>query len=223
MDGSTRAAPSGDQITISDLIRSRCTDLNLTDAELVRRAGYRNTSKGLRRLQQLRTGDLNAIASLLAGLAGALELSPEAIKAAVAVTRRQLRMEEEATWRAAFVPHAIIVCERSRPEPLFVAFVIGVDRLIRIEFASASAPVSYVAQALAEIKKRLAAWKSEVLPAFGRPTGLIINYTPDWSVEFDLDGRPLGAFDEARRPGTIQMSFGRRPITGQELGAILAE
>ena len=28
------------------------------------------------------------------------------------------------------------------------------------------------------------------VPAFGRPTGFIVNYTPDRAVRFDLDGNP---------------------------------
>ena len=45
-------------------------------------------------------------------------------------------------------PHAIIICERRRPEPLFVAGLIGVDRLLRVDFATGSKPATYASQAL---------------------------------------------------------------------------
>jgi hypothetical protein len=40
----------------------------------------------------------------------------------------------EAAWRAAFRPHAVIMTDRERPEPLFVAAIIGVNVLLRVDF-----------------------------------------------------------------------------------------
>ena len=43
-------------LAIQLLITSRCRELRLGRAELVRRCGYKNVSKGLRRLEQLYVG-----------------------------------------------------------------------------------------------------------------------------------------------------------------------
>jgi hypothetical protein len=45
-------------LPIRTLIEARSQDLALTRADLVRRAGYKNIDKGLRRLEALMTGDL---------------------------------------------------------------------------------------------------------------------------------------------------------------------
>jgi hypothetical protein len=58
-------------------------------------------------------------------------------------TRRQIEQamnrvaeEEEAAWRASFKPHAIIRTERNRPEPIFGAAMMDVERLLRVDFDS---------------------------------------------------------------------------------------
>ena len=52
------AEPDSSPQPIRTLIETRFQDLALTPAKLVRRAGYRNIDKGLRRLEALMTGDL---------------------------------------------------------------------------------------------------------------------------------------------------------------------
>jgi hypothetical protein len=53
---------------IEKLIIERCRELGLSRRELVERCGYKNVSKGLRRLEQVYTGDLEKAVSLLRGL-----------------------------------------------------------------------------------------------------------------------------------------------------------
>ena len=65
------------QLAIETLIVERCAVLKLRRSELVRRAGFKNVTKGLRRLDQLLGGYLKPTASLIAGLPAALELPPE--------------------------------------------------------------------------------------------------------------------------------------------------
>ena len=91
-------------------------------------------SKGLRRLEHLCEGDFKGTTALIQALPDALGVSAEVVKEAVEETQRYLRETEEAAWRAAFKPHAIIITDRQRPQPLFVAFFIGVERLVRIDF-----------------------------------------------------------------------------------------
>ena len=51
-------------LAIEALVRRRCDELGLNPPELVRRCGYQNVSKGLRRLEQLRAGDFKKSAGL---------------------------------------------------------------------------------------------------------------------------------------------------------------
>jgi hypothetical protein len=56
-------------LAIQVLIDERSRELGLSRSELVQRCGYKNISKGIRRLDELYAGDLQRTAHLLAGLA----------------------------------------------------------------------------------------------------------------------------------------------------------
>ena len=59
------------------------------------------------------------------------------------------------------------------------------------------------------------------LPTFGRPVGVIVNYTPDNAVRFDLSGQPIEVLDHAHRIGEAQFFFKGmgRPLSRDELDA----
>ena len=61
-------------LPLSILIRKRCQDLGLSRSELVLRCGYKNISKGLRRLDQVYVGEFERAGALLARLPDALDL-----------------------------------------------------------------------------------------------------------------------------------------------------
>ena len=58
------------------------------------------------------------------------------------------------------------------------------------------------------------------LPAFGKVTGLVVNYSPDYAVRFDLDGNVVEAFERAFRIGHASFSLGGRKLSRGELDAI---
>ena len=147
-------------------------------------------------------------------------MPPEKVQQAVEDTRRYLHEEKEAAWRAAFVPHAIIITERDRPTQIFVAFFIGINRLLRVDFEQDTSPETFVAQALAGVRKKLAEWKSRALPTFGRPLGVVVNYSPDHAIHYDLKGNEIEVFDKAYRLGEISFSISRRPVTEREVQAV---
>ena len=148
--------------------------------------------------------------------------SSEVVGQAVEETQRYLRDTEEAAWRAAFKPHAVIVTDRARPEPLFVAFFIGVNRLVRVDFDLTQRPVTFLRQALDGVREKLSEWRGDRLPAFGKPMGVIINYSPDRAVRFDLTGKPIAIFDKAHRLGRASFSIGGRAVTEGELAAVFS-
>lgn len=59
-------------LPIRDLIIQRCRELGLRRGELVQRCGYKNVSKGIRRLEQIFAGQLEPAVTLLHRPRGAL-------------------------------------------------------------------------------------------------------------------------------------------------------
>ena len=57
----------------------------------------------------------------------------------------------------------------------------------------------------------LAGWKSHAIPTFGRPIGVVVNYSPDYAIHYDLRGNEIELLDRAYRLGEISFSLsGRR-------------
>jgi len=162
---------------------------------------------------------------LIRALPDAVNMPGHLIETAVAETRHELReyalriaQEEEKAWRAAFVPHAVILTDRTRPEPIFVAAFTGVERLLRVDFDLAAGRASYINQALNGVRLKLAEFKPEVaripeeLPAFGRPIGVVVNYSPDRAVRFDLDGNAVEILQRAYLISQAYLSHCKRLI-----------
>lgn len=206
-------------LPIESLIQTRSNELRLTRRDLVRKAGYSNTAKGLRRLDELYSGYFQGARGLIQALPAALDLPETTINQVIEESRRQIAEAKESAWRTAFVPHAIILTEKSRPEPLFVASLIGINQLKRVDFETSDNPVLFIDQALAGLQKKLERWKGQI-PCFGKPTGIIINYTPDKAIQFDLNGRPVEIFDAAYRLGQASLSIRGREFSSNELGAV---
>jgi hypothetical protein len=110
-----------------------------------------------------------------------------------------------------FQPHAVILTERTVPQPIFVAAIIGVERLLRVDFDLDGERESYIKKVLEEVERRLAKWNG-MIPAFGRPTGLIVNYAPNFGVRFDLRGTPQEIFGEAYRIAQTYLLLKERSI-----------
>ncbi len=65
---------SDDPLPITALISNRCDELGLRPAEVVRRCGYKNISKGVRRLESVTQGDFKGNDALIQALPAALEV-----------------------------------------------------------------------------------------------------------------------------------------------------
>ncbi len=209
-----------DELPIATLVSGRCKELSLRPVELIRRCGYKNVSKGLRRLEHFCQGNFTGSDTLIRTLPAALDVPDEAVRNAVEDTQRQIHEAKEAAWRAAFVPHAVILTESERPTQLFVAIFIGIERLRRVNFDLSESPVTFIQQALDGLRHKLQRWKSDQIPTFGRPTGIIINYSPDYAVLFDLEGNAVDVLDRAYRLGEATFSISKRPVSRGELDAI---
>jgi hypothetical protein len=143
------------------LIDERRRELRVSRSELARRCGYKNVSKGIRRLDELYAGDLHRTTHLLVGLAIALELSPDIVERALKDTNQQLEKravraaaEAEAACRAAFKPHGILLGTQERPSQIFIFAVTGgAERWLKIPLDFSHPPVTYAEQALAVVRK----------------------------------------------------------------------
>jgi hypothetical protein len=210
-------------LAIAALIRSRMAKLGLSRGEFAKRLGYKNVAKGIRRIDVLCDGDLEGTKHFLDVLPQALETSAEAVKLALEQTVRELELAEkqeaeahDKIWRENFCPHAIILTERTVPSPIFVAAIIGVEKLLRIDLDATQGPVSFVRQVLARLP--------DAVPAFGKPIGFVINYSPDHAVRFASNGQPIAILDKAVRPGTaVLLRLGGRPVTAEALGVLFGK
>src|ERR1700730_8585934 len=173
-------------------------------------------------MESLCDGDLEGTIHFLDVLPQALEISAETVKRALDQTVREIDLaakhEGEARdkiWRENFCPHAIILTERTVPSPIFVAAMIGVEKLLRIDLDATQGPVSFVRQVLDRLP--------EGVPAFGKPIGFVINYSPDKAVRFDPNGQPIAILDKAVCPGTAVLRLGGRPIPAEALGLVFGK
>jgi len=153
-------------LPIDELISSRSNELGIGPVDVVRRCGYKNIAKGLRRLEDLRRGDIQRARALISGLPRALGVPVEVVEKAVEDTARQLLDADEA-WRASFKPHAIILTDRKIPQPIFVTAMIGVGELLRIDFPLLASSQMYPDLAIDGIRNKLARWNHEFNPRKG--------------------------------------------------------
>ena len=129
------------QLPIAKLITKRQADLHITAGELIKRAGYRSTNGGLRRLSDLCGGDLSPRTRFLVdALPAALDLPAAEVQEAVQATLDQIaevqraRAEaEDQAYRANFRPHVLWVTENSRPSSITMAAFYGIERLLRFD------------------------------------------------------------------------------------------
>jgi hypothetical protein len=203
-------------LAIAALVRSRM-------AEFVKRLGYKNIAKGIRRIDVLCDGDLEGTKHFLDVLPQALETSAETVKLALEQTVREIELAEkqeaearDKIWRENFCPHAIILTERTVPSPIFMAAMIGVEKLLRIDLDLSQGPVSFVRHVLDRLPDQV--------PTFGKPIGFVINHSPDRAVRFDSNGRPIAILDKAARPGTaVLLRLGGQPIPAEALRVLFGK
>lgn len=193
-----------DLLPIQILVISRTKALGLSRRELALRTGYKNVTKAIRRLEALMRGDLASSRGLIEALPGALDITPREVADAVERSWQYLKEMDEAEWRAGFVPHAVVLTERKIPQPIFVVAIVGVERLLKASFDLSAPEHEIPARALAAVRKHLAQW-SYPIPSFGKPTGYVVNYTPDRAERYALDGTLVERLPRAVRLGNASI------------------
>jgi hypothetical protein len=66
------------------------------------------------------------------------------------------------------------------------------------------------------VRRRLAGWRSDQLPAFGRPTGVVVNYGPDRAVAFDMAGEPRAVIARAQQVCRVELTVAGRPAHARQ-------
>ncbi len=195
-----------------DFIDNRLNELGVRRGELARRCGYRNISKGVRRIDQVCGGDLGSRSAkiILEALPAALEINVETVKSGVEATIKVLEREDadrEAAWRAAFKPTAYLLGTERRPSQIFIFGITGgPERWLRIPLDLAQPPVTFASQALAVVEK------TPVVPFFGPTTGFVISFTPDHAVRFNPKGAAVEILNRAYAPGQVELFIGKTKL-----------
>lgn len=185
------------QLTLGTLVTHRVAVLGLSDAQLAERLHIRNPNKARDFHARLEAEDMRGMEHMRRPLAQALGLTPAHIDQAIAASRAARQARQEADWRTAFVPHAVLDTARPIPQPVFAAAVSGADKKLRMDLPHDRPALGWpalVARAL-----------PPGLPGYGRVTGFFINWTPDAATRFDRTGTPLEKLDHAVRRGVSTM------------------
>jgi hypothetical protein len=178
---------------LAALIETRMQQLALDRAALGFRLGYRNPAKAAGRVYALCDGHIASTKSKTAlhRLPAAIEVPAEVVEHAVKATasflaelkwqqdekRRIARETEDAEWRAAFIPHAIILGERKIPTSITMCVISGgPERWLNIELDLSEPSSTFVQQALAALPSKLHLGKDGRLtvPFFGYALGFIV-------------------------------------------------
>jgi hypothetical protein len=174
-------------LPIELLISRRLAEHGIRPLDLVRKCGYANLAKGLRRLEEVYTGNLARAAHLIEALPTSLDLPADQVREAVQKSLELIRADEQAAWRAAFRPHAVIATEHSVPRPIFAGVAMGIKRQKQIDFDASLPTAAIHAFVQEEIVRRLAMWNG-VIATFGKAMGYTINWRADLAERFDLQG-----------------------------------
>ena len=181
------------ELSLDQLIHQRMQELGIGRAELARRMGKANIAKGCRRIDEICGGHVEMAKSLRVELSKGLEVEVGMIDKAIEVTRAQQIAAEDRAYRESFKPHAVILTKQQVPSQITLNAMTGGSRHRIIPFKEGSSPKTYAAQAREALPN--------VVPFFGRPTGYVVNCTPDFALAFNKEGRMVGRLDRAFRVG----------------------
>jgi hypothetical protein len=106
-----------------------------------------------------------------------------------------------------FVPHAIIICENRIPSPIFVAAMLGVEKLLRIDFPETVNADYYVQFALEAMHARIQQYGGSTIPAFGKPVAIVVNFSEKSATRYDLNGRAVEQLSAVQTLGQASISL----------------
>ena len=201
------------ELSIARLIRKRTQDLGITRGELARRMGYANIAKGCRRIDQVCHGQVETAVRMRDALVRGLGVDVEVVDKAIERTRAEVIAAEEKAYRESFRPHAVILTERKIPSQITFYAMTGGARHRIIPMKEGSSPETFEQQA----RKGL----PDVVLFLGRPTGYVVNYTPEYAEMFNKEGRLVQRLDRAFRVGQSSVIVGGKEVGERTWASLL--
>lgn len=202
------------------LIERRRKELGLRKGELAVRCGCINPEQGIRWIDAIGQGqtDHPRAQEIMKEIPRALRIDQAEFDQALALTHKQIEereqkeeAEREAALRAAFRPHGYLLPERSAPSQIVICGLCGgPEKFLRIELDLSQSSITFARQAVEFAKQ------NPTVLFFGKVQALIVNYSPDFAVRFDLDGSPIETLDRAYAPGRIELTSRGKDV-GPEL------
>jgi hypothetical protein len=173
---------------LQTLVHEAMQTQRLTRAQLAGRMGYKNISKGLRRLDAL-LHELQGSEGLLQSLKEALSIPDAQLREAVLQLQEQLNAEE----RACFEPIIQVVPTRT-PSPIFVAALVPGLLNIPVPDDLLSLPADEEFSVVCDLyRKHRETWK----PWWAGGKGAIYHRNYDERFEFDEDCRLVKVHDHS--------------------------
>ena len=201
------------ELSLVQLIRERMQDLGITRGELARHMGYANIAKGCRRLDQICARDVKMAENLRIQLAQGLEVDAGVIDESIEFTRSKQISAEDKAYRESFKPHAVILTEYKIPTQITFYAMTGGSRHRMIPMKEGSSPETFATQARDA--------PPDVVPFLGASTGYVVNYTPDFALEFNKEGRLIGRHHRAFRVGQSSVVVGGKEVGEGTMSALL--
>jgi hypothetical protein len=228
---SIQARFNEDTYPIGRLIVDRASALGLSRSDLVRRLQYQDIGKGHKALSAaLATGRTPPL--IAANLADALETEQTLVDAVMAATTLQQQDEyrarsltRETAYRARFQPHLRTETERVRPEPLFIAALIGTARLRHVELSDEAWSASgdernwLIGRVIRGHYREHGGWVPSYGPIVGYTLATMAGYRVDFGFPYDRDGNPAGPMQAVDRLDEALLGTKRR---GARLTGILS-
>ena len=191
---------------------------------IVKKLGYKNLNKGLRRLEHLiQTGQCPD--SLREKLPTVLGIDPSAIEEAFEATLAQQRVDEEKDRRTredyerkTFRPHLWVKHELQNPPVGSICIVafIGIEHWKIITLPEDIASLKWSDQRMTIIEKIREHQSQECVNTniFGKVTGYLYRKTYNDSYLFNIDGTLLQKYKSRIRKPEIYLKIGKKEIRG---------
>jgi hypothetical protein len=202
-------------MNINELINTYLADNKENKIDLVKKMGYKNIAKGLRRLESCLT-QARVNNNFLNQLAHVTALDIKVIEEALSITQNEIRQKEIENLKINFKPHIKINHELKRPTNITAVAFIGEKQFKEIPFPKSITKDSLWNQ-IEEVRKMIHQHQITTegkCSLFGRITGYLYFYQFDEWIEFSTDGQIMEYYSgDYEQPKTI-LKIGNKRIEG---------
>ena len=199
-----------DQIpTLEQLIKSRNAHRLFHKKKLVHKMGYRHQkiSKGMRHIDRILERDFDLAAQIAPRLAQGFDMTEDEILKSIARSVQFIEEEYDRAYRENFKPHAIALSPSKIPSPIFIYAMAGGASRRHISFPEGLHLSEYHTYASANLP--------DFIPGMQPPNGFVVNYSPDFAIEYGKNGELIRLRDKAYQMGQAYMKFGGSKLKGK--------